>query len=356
MSDRARKTESVPTLTGRIPIVIGHRGACGLRPEHTLASYELAIEHGADFIEPDLVATGDGVLIARHEPELSATTDVAERPEYASRKTLKSIDGVEIEGWFSCDFTLVEIKTLRARQRFGFRDSSFDGRFQIPTLQEVIDLARSATLRTGRTIGLYPETKHPSFFRQLGLPLEETLVQMLHDCGYRGRSAPVFLQSFEVQNLKDLRRLTEFPIVQLTDAFVIQPNGHLRYGQPLDFVLAGDARTYGDLLTPVGLSEIASYADGIGPWKGSIVPVGANGRLLQPTPLVEDAHAAGLLVHPYTFRNEAQYLAAEYNQDPAKEYELFYHLGVDGLFSDFPETAVRVRDAWVHRPKSEPTI
>ncbi len=316
------------------PIVIAHRGASGYRPEHTLASYELAIGMGADFIEPDLVATKDGVLIARHENEISETTDVAGRQEFAARRAVKEIDGHEVAGWFTEDFTLAEIKTLRARERLPFRDQAFNDRFEVPTFAEVLELARRKSDETGRTIGVYPETKHPSYFRSLGIPLEEPLLSALADEGYRGRTAAVYIQSFEVGNLRELRKLTDLPLIQLLEA----------EGQPWDFTVAGDSRTYRDLATPAGLAEIATYADGIGPNKRMIVPAGPGGRLLPPTSLVEDAHRAGLLVHPWTFRSDGSFLAAEYEGDPEREYGQFFSIGVDGLFSDFSDTAVRARE------------
>jgi glycerophosphoryl diester phosphodiesterase len=321
-----------------LPLVIAHRGASGYRPEHTLAAYELAIEMGADFIEPDLVITRDGVLIARHENDISETTDVAERPEFADRQTAKRVSGAEVTGWFSEDFTLAEIKTLRAKERLYFRDQSWNGRFEVPTLEEVLDLARRKSAETGRAIGVYPETKHPSWFRSLGLPLEETLVEALHSAGYRGRSAPVYIQSFETGNLKALRKMTELPLVQLLDAA----------GRPWD-----DERTYGELATPEGLAEIAAYADGIGPNKRLIVPERPDRSLEPPTSLVEDAHRAGLLVHPWTFRSDERFLAPAYQGEPEREYEQFFALGVDGVFSDFPDVALRARDSVARALKRE---
>ncbi len=300
------------------PLVIGHRGASGYRPEHTLASYGLAIELGADFIEPDLCISRDGVLIVRHENEISETTDVADRPDLRDRRTTKAIDGREVAGWFAEDLTLAEIKTLRARERLPFRDASWNGRFEIPTFQEVLDLARS------RGVGVYPETKHPTWFRSLGLPLEEPMVKALHDSGFRGRNAPVFLQSFEIGNLKRLRGMTDLPLIQLLDA----------EGRPWDV-----DRSYRDLATPAGLTEIAAYADGIGPNKRMIVPAGPDGRLLPATSLVEDAHHAGLLVHPWTLRSEERFLAPDYEGDPGREVRQLLGLGVDGLFTDFPDLA-----------------
>jgi glycerophosphoryl diester phosphodiesterase len=324
-----------------LPLVIAHRGASGYRPEHTLASYELAIAMGADFIEPDLVSTRDGVLIARHESEISATTDVADRPEFAGRKATKRIDGRELTGWFSEDFTLAEIKTLRARERLPFRNQFYNGRFEVPAFAEVIALAKRKSAETGRTIGVYPETKHPSYFRSLGLPLEEPLLADLTEAGYRGRAAPVYIQSFEVENLRMLRSVTDLPLIQLLEVA----------GRPWDFAVAAAPRTYQDLATPAGLAEIAAYADGIGPDKRMIVPAGPGGRLLPPSALVADAHAARLLVHPWTFRGDGSFLAPEYEGDPAREYDRFFALGVDGLFSDFPDAAVRAREQFIGSPR-----
>jgi glycerophosphoryl diester phosphodiesterase len=317
------------------PLIIGHRGASGYRPEHTLASYSLAIGMGADFIEPDLVSTKDGVLIARHENEISSTTDVARK--FPERRTRKVIDGQALEGWFTEDFTLAEIKTLRAVERLPFRDHSYDGRFEIPTFQEIIDLARAKSIETGRVIGLYPETKHPGYFASIGLALEEPLVRQLEANGYRGAEAAVFIQSFEVANLRKLAGMTRIRLIQLMDEAA---------GRPPDFAAAGDRRTYGDLMTPAGLTEVATYAAGIGPSKRSIVPEGADGHLLAPGSLVADAHRAGLLVHPYTMRSDPQFLNADYHGDAQAEYRQFFDLGVDGLFSDFSDTAVAARAAW----------
>jgi glycerophosphoryl diester phosphodiesterase len=282
-----------------VPIVIGHRGASAYRPEHTLASYELAIAMGADFIEPDLVATKDYQLVARHENDITETTDVAQHAEFAARRTTKTIDGVEHTGWFTEDFTLAELRTLRAIERLPDvrpANTAFDGRFQVPTLEEVVELAR----REG--VGVYPETKHPTYFDSIGLSLEEPLVATLKRNGLDRRNAPVFVQSFEVGNLRELDRATKAPLVQLIDAT----------GAPADFVAAGDPRTYDDLVTPAGLREIAGYADGIGPAKTRIVPVDATQHITAPTTLVADAHRAGLVVHPFTFRPENTFLAADF--------------------------------------------
>jgi glycerophosphoryl diester phosphodiesterase len=326
-----------------LPLVIGHRGASGYRPEHTLGSYELAIEMGADYIEPDLVSTKDHVLVARHENEIGGTTDVAQHPEFASRRTTKVVDGVSITGWFTEDFTLAELKTLKARERLPDlrpNNTVFDGQYQIPTFQEVIDLAK----REG--VGIYPETKHPTYFDSIGLSLEEPLVAALDANGYRTRNAPVFVQSFETANLKQLSKLTKVKLVQLIDAA----------GRPYDFTASGDPRTYADLVKPAGLAEIARYADGIGPNKSLIVPRDSANRLLPPTTLVADAHKAGLVVHPWTFRRENSFLAEDHRRgnsahplylaapgDLPAELRLFYGLGVDGLFSDNPDIAVATR-------------
>lgn len=331
------------------PLVIGHRGASGYRPEHTLASYELAIDLGADFVEPDVVSTRDGVLVARHENEIGGTTDVADHPEFAARRTTKTIDGNAVTGWFTEDFTLAELKTLRARERLPElrqRNTLYDDRYEIPTLDEVIALVKSKERSLRRTIGLYPETKHPTYFRGIGLALEAPLVRTLNRAGYRNSHAPVFIQSFEVGNLRDLRRMTRLRLVQLIDAS----------GRPYDFAASGDPRTYADLVTPAGLAEIAKYADGIGVAKDWIVPRDADGALLAPTTLIDDAHATGLVVHAWTFRNENSFLPLDFRVGDAAnpvypslygkafdEYALFFGLGLDGAFSDNSDTAVAAR-------------
>ena len=360
---------SYPTLMGERPLVIGHRGASGYLPDHTLESYKKAIELGADFIEPDLVATKDGVLIARHEPNITGTTDVSTRAEFASRKTKKVVDGVQEEGWFASDFTLAEIKTLRAIQPMADRDPSFNGKYQIPTLDEVLDLAKSEGVKAGRTVGVYPETKHPTYHVNLGLKLEDRLLATLAKYGYTTKSSPVILQSFEVSNLKYLRTKTQLRLVQLVDADDVNADGSMSlvapYDKPYDFAVAGDARTFASLLTPAGLKEVKTYADGIGPWKPYLIPskqVDANkdgkpddlngdGKIddrdrvmMAPTDVVKNAHAAGLFVHAYTFRSEAKRLASDFKGDPKAEYKLFFNLGVDGVFSDFSDHAVAARD------------
>jgi glycerophosphoryl diester phosphodiesterase len=327
------------------PLVIAHRGASGYRPEHTLAAYELGARLGADYVEPDLVRTKDGVLVARHENEISGTTDVASHPEFAARRTTKTIDGVTLTGWFTEDFTLAELKTLRAVERIPAlrpRNTRFNGFYEVPTFQEVIDLTKRLSRELGRPIGIYPETKHPTYFRDIGLPLEEPLVRALERNGLNSRHAKVFVQSFEVGNLKALDDELRVPLVQLLGA---------RTQKPWDFVVSGDPRTYADMATPAGLRDIARYADGVGPSKDYIVPRDAAGNSLPPTSFVDDAHDAGLLVHPYTFRNENSFLPLELRSsddpaaygDAAAEYEQFFELGVDGLFSDNPDTALRSR-------------
>ncbi len=345
-----------PTLSGAPPIVIAHRGASGYLPEHTLAAYELAIEQGADFIEPDLVSTKDGVLIVRHELNITGTTNVSEHPEFAARRTTKVIDGTADEGWFADDFTLAEIKTLRARQRLPFRSQQFNDRFEIPTFEEVIALAKRESERRGRVIGIYPETKHPSYHGSVGLPLEEKLVEALKRHGWADRTAPVVIQSFETANLRALRKMTGVRLVQLIDGLGLGADGSPLPGRPYDFEAGGDSRTYADLLTEDGLAEIGSYADGIGPWKRYLVGVTASGgidagadesqrKLRAPSTVIRDAHKAGLFVHAWTFRNEPRYLASDYGDDPLAEYRQFYRLGVDGVFSDFPDTAIAARAA-----------
>ncbi len=286
------------------PLVIGHRGASAYRPEHTLASYELAARMGADYIEPDLVTTSDGVLVARHEPEIGGTTDVGRHPEFADRRTTKTIDGVEYTGWFTEDFTLAELKTLRATERIPAtrqENTIWNGRFEIPTFAEVLDLRERLSDELGREVGIYPETKHPTYFASIGKPLEPALVDQLDDAGLNHGGAPVFVQSFETTNLRKLDDELKVPLVQLLSA----------QGAPADLVAAGDSRTYADLITPTGLADIATYAAGIGPDKNMVVASNADQTLGAPTSLVADAHAVDLLVHPYTFRNENQFLPGE---------------------------------------------
>ena len=292
-------------------IIIGHRGASGHRPEHTIESYTLAISMGADFIEPDLVSTKDGVLIARHENEIGGTTDVADK--FPGRKTTKTIDGQPITGWFTEDFTLAEIRTLRAKERLPFRSHERDGMYPIPTFEEVIALADARSREVGRTIGVYPETKHPTYFRSIGLPLEPALLETLAKHGKGDRTAPVFIQSFEPANLQLLRPQTTLRLILLLEA-------------------TAD-------VSPARLAEIKTFADGIGPNTRLIVPANPDGTLREPTTLVADAHKAGLLVHVWTLRSEPAFLSPSYGGDPLKEYRQFASLGVDGIFGDFPDVA-----------------
>jgi glycerophosphoryl diester phosphodiesterase len=365
------------------PLIIGHRGASGYVPEHTLVSYFIAIQQGADYAEPDLVMTKDGVLVCRHENEIGGTTDVGSRTEFVRRRTVKVVDGVSIEGWFTEDFTLAELKTLRARERIPeIRPANvrFDGQLEIPTFDELLGFLRALDAqravdarRLGRPkpsrIGVYPETKHPTYFDGLGLRMDTPLLRTLSRHGYEGRSAPVFIQSFEVGNLKRLRKKTALPMVQLIEAS----------GAPYDFVAAGDSRTYADVISPSGLAEVAKYANAIGPNKALVIPRGGA-----PTSLVEDAHEAGLGVHPWTFRAENYFLPeslrspqspggsekTERPQSPGglsqkkgtpsrpaieglwsqqhgnlvAEIQAFLKAGVDGFFTDHPAIGKIARD------------
>lgn len=333
------------------PIVIAHRGASGHRPEHTLSAYQLAIELGADFIEPDLVATRDHVLVARHENAIAtvdargeiieATTDVASRPEFADRLTEKSVDGRALRGWFTEDFTLEELRTLRAVERMPeLRAAAFDGVLEVPTLDEILALARAAGERPGRPVGVYPETKHPGYFRSIGLPLEEKLIRSLESHRFGGPDSPAFIQSFETSNLRMMAAMTSIPLVQLL----------ADEGAPHDLMSAGDPRTYRDLIDGEGLALIATYAQAIGPSKNLIIPRDTEDKLGSPTSLVRDAHAAGLLVHTWTFREENCFLPVELRRegqtlgDGAEECAIFFALGIDGLFTDHPATAIAARD------------
>jgi glycerophosphoryl diester phosphodiesterase len=354
------------------PLVIGHRGASGYRPEHTLAGYALAIELGADFIEPDLVLTKDGQMIARHEPIIGGTTDVASHPEFADRKTTRMLDGVAVTDWFASDFTLQEIKTLRAIQTRG-RDNSYDGEFEIPTLNEVIALAKQQSEKTGRRIGIYPEIKHSTYHADLknakGKPLfgknffEDKLLKKLHKEYGNSACAPVFIQSFEVSNLQYLSRKTDIKLVQLIDADDVNADGSMSlvapYKQPYDFVVKGDQRTFADLLSNDGLDFVKTYADAVGPWKPYLVKtvavdfdrngdgkININDRIVEgSTGVVEMAHDKGLLVHTWTFRNDASGYGFA---DPQQEMTYYFDLGVDGLFTDFADTGVAARDASIN--------
>lgn len=333
---------------GAEPLVIAHRGASGYRPEHTLAAYRLAIRMGADYVEPDLVSTKDGVLVARHENEISGTTDVATHPEFADRRTTRTIDGASVTGWFTEDFTLAELKTLRAKERLPQvrpDNTRYDGQLEIPTLEEVIALVKRESGRTGRTIGIAPETKHPSYFDSIGLSLEEPLVRALRRNGLDRPNAKVVIQSFETGNLRQLDTMTRVPLAQLVDAG----------GAPYDLKAAGSTRTYDDLVTPAGLADIATYAEWVAPAKNRILPRDGAGAIGAPSSLVADAHAAGLKVVTWTMRVENQFLPTNLRigTDPnakgdlAGEVEAFLDAGVDALFSDNPDLAVATRDGWL---------
>jgi glycerophosphoryl diester phosphodiesterase len=346
-------------MSSAAPIVIGHRGASGYVPEHTLASYFLAIQYGADCVEPDLVMTRDGVLIARHENELGGTTDVAAHRQFASRRTTRRVDGTPVTGWFSEDFTLRELKTLRARERIpDLRpgNARFDGQFEIATFEEILALvqgvegqraarARLLGLSPPAPVGLYPEIKHASYFATLGLAMQAPLLALLGQYGYQGRDTRVWLQSFEVGFLQTLSGMTRLPLVQLIEDS----------GAPFDLTVAKDARTYADLISAQGLKEIARYAQAIGPAKSLVIPRNADGTLGVPTTLVADAHAAGLAVNPWTFRLENEFLPADYRRGAAPagagdlDGELLAYLraGIDGFFTDQADVGVSARAAFL---------
>ena len=328
--------------------IYGHRGAAGYRPEHTFGSYRLAARMGADYIEPDLVSTKDHVLVARHEPAIGATTDVADHPEFADRRTTKVIDGVTFaDDWFTEDFTLAELKTLRAKERLPDlrqRNTIYNGRYTVPTFQEVIDLRDELSRELHRKIGIVPELKHSTYFRSIGLPLEEPFVATLRANHIDNAGAKVTVQSFEVGNLKVLdHELPGVPLVQLFDAKTLKPG---------DVLAAGGSTTYGDMATPAGLRDVAKYADVASPSKDYIVPRDAAGASLPPTTFVGDAHAAGLDVVAYTFRAENNFLPLELHSsaNPAgygnlfAELKQFFDLGVDGVFTDNADIAKAVRD------------
>jgi glycerophosphoryl diester phosphodiesterase len=352
----AQAAPTYNTLDGSAPLVIGHRGASGYRPEHTLESYLLAIQQGANYVEPDLVMTKDGHLIARHEPMLGGTTDVASKFG-AERKSTRMVDGVSTTDYFASDFTLAEIKTLRAKQSNAGRDQSFNGQFEIPTLDEVITLAKTQSALLGRPVGIYPEVKHSTFHDGIfgARAFENKLVEQLHAAYGNSSEAPVFIQSFEVNNLQYLNTRTDIKLVQLIDADDVKPDGSMSlvapYAQPYDFVVGWNPRTFADLVTPEGLAFIKSYADGVGPWKPYLVTTVADGvdrtgdgkltindrRVDGSTGVIEAAHAAGLLIHTWTFRNDASGYGFA---DPQAEMEFYMRLGVDGVFTDFPDTGV----------------
>ncbi|CAH4030774.1 glycerophosphodiester phosphodiesterase GDPD6-like [Pieris brassicae] len=330
-----------------LPTVIAHRGASGYIPEHTLGSYALAITMGADYVEPDLVMTKDGALISRHDNELGLTTNVAQHPEFADRYKTQTVDGTEISGWFTEDFTLAEIKTLKAIERIpDIRpgNARMDGVFEVPTFQEIIDLVKSIETSQKRSIGIYPEIKHGSHFKNLGLAMEQLVVDTFHSNGYTGQDSHAYIQSFEVGNLKELKKITNLRLIQLYESD--------KSAQPADQVILGTGLTYGNMSTPEGLVEVAKYAYAVGPDKSYVIPRNDDNTLGQPTTFVKDAHAAGLKVHPYTFRAENAFLPKEFQStDPAPsargnlagELRAYLEAGIDGMFSDQPDVPVGIR-------------
>jgi glycerophosphoryl diester phosphodiesterase len=373
-SSAIRGDKASPTLDGKPPLVIGHRGASGYLPEHTLEAYQLAIDQGAEVIEPDFISTKDGVLIARHDPNLATSTDVASRREFADRKRVDwPVDGEKQTGWFAHDFTLAEIKKLGTVITDPERPQENNGKFKIATMQEIFDLVKTQSAKLGRTVIIYPETKNPTYHRDLGRPLEDKLIAALIAAGWNSRSAPVFVQSFEPGSLKEMRRKgLKTRMVQLIDGDDIDlKTGKITYAipfdRPYDWCKSGDDRLFADMVTPSGLAEIGTYADGIGVWKPYIVPLkgrmGRAGQLVDvngdgkvdlrdattqpPTALVAEAHKQGLFVHVFTFRNEKRRLASSYRGDPRAEYLQFFRLGVEGVFSEFPDTAVMAREVYL---------
>ncbi|MFE5208160.1 glycerophosphodiester phosphodiesterase [Streptomyces sp. NPDC056600] len=331
------------------PAVIAHRGASGHRPEHTLGAYQLALDMGADIIEAgDLVITKDGHLVCRHEPEIGGTTDVAAHPEFAGRRTTKSLDGVPTTGWFAEDFTLAELKTLRAKERVPANrphNTLYDGVWEIPTFEEVLRWQDEQARRRGRPVFVYPELKHPSYFRERGLPLEERLAKVLRRHGKHRRTSPVLLQSFEPTSIRRMRELVDNPLAVLLSSAGTRP---------WDLQQQGDPRTVSDLITPQGLAWIASFADGIGPTLDLIVPRDVAGNLTSPTSLVADAHKAGLILHPYTMRNENPFLPANFRRgaepdaygDAFAAFSAYFDTGIDGVFTDQPDTGLLARELW----------
>jgi glycerophosphoryl diester phosphodiesterase len=331
-----------------VPLVLGHRGAAGYRPEHTAGGYDLAAAMGADYIEPDLVPTKDWVLVDRHEPEISQTTDVAQHPEFKDRRATKVIDGVTTTGWFTTDFTLAELETLHAVERLPDirqHNTMYNGLYQVPTFQEDIDQARQLSAKYHRQINLVPEIKHSTYFASIGLPMEQRVLDVLRRNGLDRRGSKLIIQSFEVGNLQWLHQHTSLALMQLTSAT----------GAPADFVASGDPRTYADIVSPTGLRDVARYATYLGPDKNQIIPRDASNHLLPPTSLVRDTHHVGLLVTPYTFRNENSFLPADFQRgtNPADygnaigEDIRFYEAGVDGFFTDDTDTAVLARQMWI---------
>jgi glycerophosphoryl diester phosphodiesterase len=366
----SRPSVTMKTLDGNPPLIIGHRGLPGLYPEEVIAGYRAAIAAGTDALELDLQSSNDGVLFACHNVFLSDTTDVAEHPEFASRKKSRLVDGV-ITGpeWYISDFSAAELKTLRVKQPIAARSKQYDGQYPMATFQEILDLAKGAmaAANSKRRINVYPETKNPLYQRQLGFPLEETLLAMLAKEGWNTADSPVFVQSFEPASLKLMRKLgLKTKVVQLIDgASLDYKTGSIIYdspdsAKPFSWLQADDPRTFAAMITPAGLAEIKTYADGIGPWKFYILP--AQGRdaagnavmalnqasNMAPSSLIADAHEVGLFVHPYTFRDEAENLTKTYKGDPKAEYKAYFDLGADGVFTDFSTTGRVALTEWLH--------
>jgi glycerophosphoryl diester phosphodiesterase len=359
---------TMKTLDGKPPLIIGHRGLPGLYPEEVIAGYRAAIAAGTDALELDLQSSSDGVLFACHNVFLSDTTDVAEHPEFASRKKSRMVDGVMTgPEWYVSDFSAAELKTLRVKQPIAARSKQYDGLYPMATFQEIIDLAKQTmAVDSKRRINIYPETKNPIYQRQLSLPLEEKLLAMLNKEDWNTADSPVFVQSFEPASLKLMRKLgLKTKVVQLIDgAGIDYKTGAITYespdsAKPFSWLQAGDARTFAAMITPAGLAEVKAYADGIGPWKFYILPaqgVDAAGNAvtaldqasnMAPTSLIADAHKAGLFVHPYTFRDEAENLTKTYNGDPKAEYKAYFDLGTDGIFTDFSTTGRIALTEWL---------
>ncbi len=349
VTGRAPATAAGPVGQLDRPLVFGHRGASGYRPEHTLAAYELAVEQGADYIEPDLVPTKDGVLVARHENEISGTTDVAAHPEFADRRTTKTIDGRKVTGWFTEDFTLAELETLRAKERLPQvrpANTQYDGLYEVPTFEEVVELAADLSVSTGREIGIAPETKHPTYFDSIGLSMEEPLAAVLAEHDLDDADDPAVVQSFEISNLQDLDGMVDTPLVQLLDS-----TGNAPYDQ----VVAGTGLTYDSMLTKKGIKAVAKYADWLSPYKLWVIPRTAANDLGEPTAVVDRAHRAGLPVVIWTLRAENSFLPAEcrVGTDPnaigdlACEVRAYLDAGVDAFFTDHPDLGVAARDEWI---------
>ncbi|MEB0055557.1 glycerophosphodiester phosphodiesterase [Variovorax sp. LG9.2] len=369
----ADSAKGLITLDGKQPLVVAHRGASGYLPEETMEAYSRAVELGADVIEMDLLITKDGVLVARHDPNLAISTNVASHPEFAARKKTMKVDGETQTGWFIQDFTLAEVKTLGGISTDAERPQQFNGKFKVVTFQEILDFQKLKTRETGRAIAIYPETKNPTWFRDMGLPLEDKLIAMINAAGLNSKTAPIYVQSFEPGSLKYMKsKGLNTKLIQLIDGDGIDmKTGAMTYAIPVDrpyeWAKAGDARTFSAMVTPAGLAEIKTYADGIGPWKRYIISIkgtmGADGKpvdvnkdgkindadatSLAPTTLVADAHKAGLFVHPFTFRNENRRLPIDYAGDPKNEYLAYYRLGVDGVFTDFTDTAIAARTTYM---------